>query len=133
MAIAATSCGSVLRSIDLHAGFSSLLPEIVSKDGETRPYRRRWRTSGQHSTQRELAFKHTDGRFHPAAELLQRSKPLRALMPAFFGSQTTDFLDTHPVDARLLKLPHVLGAVVSAIRRQLLGLYAEALFRLPHQ
>src|SRR5690349_7771517 len=65
MVIAATSCGSVLGSVDLHACLSSLLPEIVSKDSKTRPYRCGWRASGEHSAQRELAFEHTDRRFHP--------------------------------------------------------------------
>src|SRR5690242_20807868 len=124
MVIAATSCGSVLGSVDLHACLSSLLPEIVSKDSKTRPYRCGWRASGEHSAQRELAFEHTDRRFHPATELLQRSEPLRTLMPAFFGSQTTHFRDAHP-QAPFLKLPHVLGAVVTAIRGQLLRLSAE--------
>src|SRR2546427_6929320 len=111
---------------------SSLLPEIVSKDSPTRPYRRRWRASGQHSAQREFAFEHTDRRFHPTAESLQRSKPPPMLMPAFYRSQATDFGNDHPLYTRLLKLPHILGAVVSSIRGQLFWLDAEALFALPH-
>src|SRR5712692_1786308 len=133
MALATTSGVSFFKWGGSNPQFSSLLPEIVSEDGQTRPYRCRWRASGQHSTQRELAFEHTDPRFDPTAEPLQRSKPLAVLMPAFFGGQTTDFGDAHPLYARLLELPDVLGAVVSSIRSQLLRLYAETLFSLPHQ
>ncbi len=126
MALAITSGVSFLKRNGPYPHFLSLLPEIVSKDGQTRPYRRPWRASGQRSTQRELAFEHTDRRFHPTAEPLQRPKPSLVLMPAFFGTQTTDLRDAHPLYARLLKSPHVLGAVVSSIRSQLLRLYAEA-------
>src|SRR5437870_2137184 len=133
MALATTSGVSFLKWSGCYPSFSSLLPEIVSKDGQTRPYRRRWRASGQHSTQRELAFEHTDRRFHPTAEPLQRPEPFLVLMPAFCRSQATDFGDAHPLYAHLLKLPHVLGAVVSSIRGQLLRLDAETLFGLPHQ
>ena len=90
MVLAIASSLSFLRRSRSHPHFSSLLPEIVSKDGQTRPYRRPWRASGQHSTQRELAFEHTDPRFHPTAEPLQSPKPLLVLMPSFSGTQTTD-------------------------------------------
>ena len=61
----------------------SLLPEVVSKDRKASPYRRAWRTSGQHAPEGELAFEQADGGFHPTAKLLQGSKPPRALMMTF--------------------------------------------------
>jgi len=133
MALTRTSGVSFLTRSSSYPYFSSLLPEIVSKDGQSRPYRRRWSASGQHSTQRELALEHADRRFHPTAEPLQRPKPLLVLVPAFCCTQTTDLRDAHPLYTRLFELPHVVGAVVSSIRSQLLRLYTEALFGLPHQ
>src|SRR3989338_1921719 len=115
MALATTSGVSFFKWGSSNPHFSSLLPEIVSTDSQTRPYRGPWRASGEHSTQRELAFEHTDPRFHPTTEPLQSPKPLVVLMPGFCRTQTTDLRDAHPLDTRFFELPHVLGAVVTAI------------------
>ncbi len=133
MAPTLTSGFSFPRRSGPYPDFLSLLPEIVRKDGPTRPYRRPWIASGQYSAQRELAFEHTDRRFYPTAEPWQRSKPLRVLMPAFCRGQTTDLWNAHSPYTRVTQLANVLGAVISSVCSQLLRLDAQSLFGLTHQ
>lgn len=133
MTLTFTSGISFPRRSGPYHDFLPLLPEIVRKDGPTRPYRRPWITSGQYSIQRELAFEHTDRRLYPTAELLQRSKPLLALMPAFCRGQTTNLWDAHSPYTSVAQLAKVFGAVISSVRGQLLRLDAQAPFGLAHQ
>jgi hypothetical protein len=71
---------------------SRSLPQVVSKDRQTSPDNGSCTALRQHSTQAELAFKHTDRGFYAAAKALQLPKldiPInsathsRALRPLF--------------------------------------------------
>ena len=75
-------------------------------------------------------FKHTDRGLYAATKSLQLPKPSRSLMCLFFSTQTTHFLDTDFLNAGLLKLHHIFGTVVAAIRSEFLGLYVETAFGL---
>ena len=109
---------------------SSLLPQIVGKDCPSGPNGGGWRAFGQHFTQTELAFKHADGTFDPAAKPLQFSKPLGALVLGFTGRQPTDFGDAHSAHLKASKLKQVLRAVESSIRGKFLRRLIENLFGL---
>ncbi len=112
---------------------SSLLPQIVGKDCPSGPNGGGRRAFGQHFTQTELAFKHADGTFDPAAKPLQFSKPLGALVLGFTGRQPTDFGDAHSAHLKASKLKQVLRAVESSIRGNCLGPLTENLFGLADQ
>src|SRR5437879_4559679 len=112
---------------------SSLLLQIVGKDCPSGPNGAGRRAFGQHFTQTELAFKHADGTFDPAAKPLQFSKPLGALVLGFTGRQPTDFGDAHSAHLKASKLKQVLRAVESSIRGNCLGPLTENLFGLADQ
>ena len=109
---------------------SGLLLEIIGKDRSAGPNNNSQRTSNKHFTQTELAFKHADGTFDPAAKPLQFSKPLGALVLGFTGRQPTDFGDAHSAHLKASKLKQVLRAVESSIRGNCLGPLTENLFGL---
>ena len=107
---------------------SGSLPQVVGEDGQTRPDSARCRAFGQHSTQAELAFKHTDGGFYAAAKPLQLSEPPFSLMVLFTTAQATHFRNTNFLNTGPAKFEHVLATVVTAIRGQFLRLYANSGF-----
>ena len=133
MATAATSCVSVLRLNDLHPRFSSLLPKVVSEDGQPCPDGRSWRASGQHSTQGELALEQAYGRLYPTAEPPKLFKPPLVLMSSLSLTQTTDLRDAHFLDTDPFKLLHIVGAVEPSVGGHLTGHNPQTPFCLSHQ
>ena len=111
---------------------SRSLPQVVSKDSQPGPDSGRYRAFGQHATQTELAFEHTDRRFYAAAKPLQLPEPRRSLMRFFCFAQATHFRDADFLNTDLAKLQYVIGTVVAPIGSNLLWLYAEASFCLAH-
>lgn len=111
---------------------SRSLPEVVSEDGQPGPDGGPCRALRQHSTQAELAFEHTDRRFDSAAKPLQFPEPLLLLMRCFCSAQTTHLRDANLFNAGLAKLHYIIGAVVSSVRGEVLGLYTETVFCLAH-
>src|SRR5262245_40059435 len=111
---------------------SCSLPEVVGEDRQARPDSRARRALGQHATQAELAFKHTDRGFYAAAKPLQLPEPPLSLMRLFGLAQSTHFRDANFPNTGPSKLHHVIGTVVAPICGDFLGFYAEAGFRLPH-
>ena len=107
---------------------SSSLPQVVGEDRQSRPDKGTCRALRQHSTQTELAFKHTDGGFYAAAKALQLPEPLLSLMSFFAAVQATYFRDTNFLNTGLAKFQHVLATVVASIRGQFLRLYANSGF-----
>jgi hypothetical protein len=103
---------------------SRSLPQVVSEERQTR----RLRALGQHSTQAELAFKHTDRGFHAAAKPLQLSKPLRSLMRFFPAAQATHLWDADSLNTGLAKFHRVIGTAVASIGSKFFRLYAESGF-----
>jgi len=110
---------------------SGSLPQVIGEDRQSRPDSRSCRTLGQHSTQGELAFKHTDGGFYAAAKPLQLSEPLLSLMGLFAAAQAAYFRNTNFLNTSLAKFQHVIGTVVTSIRGEFLRLYANSGFCLP--
>lgn len=78
---------------------SRSLPEVVGKDGQTRPDRRPCGASGQHSAEAELTFEHSDRGLMPQRNRCNCRKPPRSLMRLFFSAQTTHFRDTDFLNA----------------------------------
>src|SRR5918999_4295223 len=97
---------------------SRSLPQVMGKDGQTRPDRRPCGASGQHSAQAELTFEHTDGGLYAATKALQLPKPPHSLMLLFFSTQTTHFRDTNFLNAGLIKVHHIFATVVAAVRSE---------------
>ena len=83
---------------------SRSLPQVVSKDSQPGPDSGRYRAFGQHATQTELAFEHTDRRFYAAAKPLQLPEPRRSLMRFFCFAQATHFRDADFLNTDLAKL-----------------------------
>src|SRR5262245_40887309 len=107
---------------------SRSLPQVVSEDRQTGPDGSGFRALRQHSTQAELAFKHTDRGFYAAAKSLQLSKPLRSLMDFFFAVQATHLRDGDFLNTALAELHHVIGTVVASIGGKFLRVYANSGF-----
>ena len=83
---------------------SGSLPQVVREDRQSGPDGGCWRALGQHSTQAELAFKHTDGGFYAAAKPLQLPEPLLSLMGLFAAAQATHFRNTNFLNTGLASL-----------------------------
>ena len=115
------------RSFGVHHDSGSL-PQVVGEDRQSRPDNGSCRALGQHSTQTELAFKHTDGGFYTAAKALQLPEPLLSLMGFFAAAQATHFRNSNFLNTGLAKFPHVFATVVTSIRGHFLRLYAKAVF-----
>src|ERR1041384_6657245 len=107
---------------------SCSLPHVVGKNSQSGPDCSPYGTFGQHSTQTKLAFEHADRALDATAKPLQLPEPRSSLMPLFGFAQATHLWDANFLNTGLAQLQHVLGTVIAAIRRQLLGLYAESGF-----
>src|SRR6185503_984797 len=107
---------------------SCSLPHVVGENSQSGPDCSPYGTFGQHSTQTKLAFEHADRGLDSTAKPLQLPEPRSSLMALFGFAQATHLWDANFLNTGLAQLQHVLGTVIAAIRRQLLGLYAESGF-----
>src|SRR5215467_4945991 len=112
---------------------SCSLPHVIGENSQTGPDRSTCRPSRQHSTQTKLTFKHTDRGLDPTAKPLQLPEPRCSLMQFFSLAQPAYLRDANFLNSGFAQFHHILGTVIAAIRRQLLGLYAQSGFGVAQQ
>ncbi len=112
---------------------SRSLPQVKGEDSQTCPDSRACRAFGQHSTETELTFQHTDRPFDAAAKALQLPEPRLSLMRFLCFAQAAHFRDADFFKTGLAKFLEVIGAVVAPIGGEFLRLYAQPGFCLAHQ